>query len=92
MEFGYLPKTSGEAASLRSEEQLIDAIRKLQDFAGLPQTGRIDARTKMLLKSPRCGVPDGESSNDFKQRQRHRFKRFVINNGQKWENFNLTWR
>jgi hypothetical protein len=77
---------------LRSEEQLRDAIRRLQSYAGLPQTGKIDAMTKVLMKTPRCGVPDDNDSSDFKQRQRTRFKRFVINNGQKWENTNLTWR
>lgn len=92
MEFGYLPKSNSETGNLRSEEQLRDAIRRLQAFAGIPQTGKIDAKTNLLMKSPRCGVTDDFDSSDFKQRQRTRYKRFVINNGQKWENTNLTWR
>ncbi|KAG5684905.1 hypothetical protein PVAND_014115 [Polypedilum vanderplanki] len=91
MEFGYLPKSNSETGNLRIEEQLRNAIRRLQAFAGIPQTGKMDAKTNLLMKSPRCGVPDDFDSSDFKQRQRTRFKRFVINNGQKWENTNLTW-
>jgi hypothetical protein len=80
MKFGYLPKTNSETGNLRSEEQLKDAIRKLQKFGNIPITGRIDERTRMLLKAPRCGVPDSDNK-DFKARnwhQSHRQKRFVI--------------
>lgn len=92
MEFGYLPKSSGETGNLRTEEQLRDAIRSLQRYGNIPVTGRIDERTRMLLRAPRCGVPDFDT-RDFKARGRHRSrsKRFVIQ-GQKWENENVTWR
>jgi hypothetical protein len=78
---------------LRSEDQLRDAIRKLQKYAGLPETGHIDAKTRMLMKAPRCGVPDIESSESpdrFKSRMR--FKRFVAHDSMKWDHHNITWR
>jgi Putative peptidoglycan binding domain len=91
MEFGYLPKSSIETGNLRSEEQLIDAIRTLQKYGNVPVTGRLDERTRTLLESPRCGVPDFDTS-DFKSRNRHhRLKRFVVH-GQRWESENVTWR
>lgn len=88
MEYGYLPKSGIETGNLRSEEQLRDAIKNLQRFGNIPETGKIDDRTRMLLKTPRCGVPDF-STSDFKVR--NRFKRFVIQ-GQKWSTENVTWR
>lgn len=88
MEFGYLPKSGGETGNLRTEDQLRDAIRSLQRFGNIPETGRIDEKTRMLLKAPRCGVPDIVTS-DFKVRNRS--KRFVIQ-GQKWSSENVTWR
>jgi Putative peptidoglycan binding domain len=91
MEFGYLPKSSFETGNLRSEEQLKDAIRSLQKYGNIPVTGILDDRTKMLLKTPRCGVPDFYTS-DFRAKNRHnRFKRFVVQ-GQKWSSENVTWR
>jgi hypothetical protein len=91
MEFGYLPKSSLETGNLRTEEQLRDAIRSLQKYGNIPATGRIDDKTKMLLKAPRCGVPDFDTS-DFRGRNRHhRFKRFVVQ-GQRWDTENVTWR
>lgn len=93
MEFGYLPKSSVETGNLRTEDQLRDAIRSLQKYANIPESGRIDERTRMLLKAPRCGVPDFDTS-DFRARNWHRSsrsKRFVIQ-GQKWSTENVTWR
>lgn len=63
------------------------AIRKLQEFGGIPQTGLIDEKTRMILKAPRCGVPDFDT-NDSKKR----FKRFVVHEGMKWSHLNITWR
>ena len=91
MEFGYLPKSSGETANLRTEDQFRDSIRSLQRYGNIPVTGRVDEKTRMLLRAPRCGVPDFDTS-DFKVRSHHRRnKRFVIQ-GQKWSNENVTWR
>lgn len=92
MEFGYLPKSNLETGNLRTEEQLRSAIRELQQYAGIPETGTMDDKTRDLIKSPRCGVPD-LGANDFLARNRRmRFKRYVIHEGLKWNHLNLTWR
>lgn len=98
MEFGYLAKSNLETGNLRDESQLRESIKSLQRFGHIPATGHIDEKTRLLLKAPRCGVPDFDTS-DFKARnwQQHhhnsnsRSKRFVIQ-GQKWSNENVTWR
>jgi hypothetical protein len=96
MEFGYLAKSNLETGNLRDESQLKDAIRRLQRFGNIPETGHIDERTRLLLKTPRCGVPDNDLNSDFKARnwerlENSRSKRFVIQ-GQHWKTENVTWR
>lgn len=93
MEFGYLPKSNLETGNLRDGSQLRDAIRSLQRYGNIPATGHIDERTRLLLASPRCGVPDFDLNSDFKSRnfEHRRSKRFVIQ-GQKWSSENVTWR
>ncbi|KAK5641487.1 hypothetical protein RI129_010034 [Pyrocoelia pectoralis] len=83
MQFGYLTPMSTEAGALRTEESVRQAISELQQFSGLPVTGKLDEKTKMLMKKPRCGVPDIEPHN-------MRRKRFTIQ-GQKWPYNNITW-
>ena len=56
--FGYLPQSSLEIGAMRTEQQLKDAVKNLQFFAGLNVTGNFDQDTEDLLKQPRCGVPD----------------------------------
>ena len=56
--FGYLPQSSLEIGAMRTEQQLMDAVKNLQFFAGIDVTGTIDKNTLEILKMPRCGVPD----------------------------------
>ncbi|KAJ6648586.1 Matrix metalloproteinase-2, partial [Pseudolycoriella hygida] len=101
MNFGYLPKSDIETGNLRTETQLFSAIRSLQRFGNIPETGVIDEATLKLMKRPRCGQPDFPSGTDFStrtdfsadnriRRRNHRQKRYVIQ-GPKWPNTNLTW-
>lgn len=96
MSFGYLPKSDIETGNLRTETQLFSAIKSLQRFGNIPETGIIDDATRMLMKRPRCGQPDFPSGTDFSadnriRRRYGRQKRYVIQ-GPKWPNTNLTWR
>lgn len=87
-----MQKLTLETANLRSEDQLRDAIRKLQKYAGIPETGHIDAKTRMILKAPRCGVPDIDNSDFTNKFRNRRFRRFVAHDGMKWDHLNVTWR
>ncbi|GAB0099049.1 Matrix metalloproteinase-2 [Sergentomyia squamirostris] len=93
MNYGYLPKSDLETGNLRTEEQFRDAIRSLQKFANLPESGVIDEQTADLLKRPRCGVSDDQDTTDFYANNRYyrrRNKRYVIL-GPKWDHTDLTW-
>ena len=86
--FGYLPQSDLETGLLRTVEQLEDAIRNLQGFAGIDMTGRIDQQTKDLIYKKRCGVQD--VSIGFRNKRSLRVKRYNLQ-GQRWSHTNLTW-
>ena len=86
--FGYLPQSDLETGALRTMQQLRDAIRNLQGFAGIDMTGEIDAETKKLIKQKRCGVQD--VSLGFRNKREIRVKRYNLQ-GQRWSHNNLTW-
>ncbi|XP_043484667.1 matrix metalloproteinase-2 [Leptopilina heterotoma] len=87
MKFGYLPQSDLETGNLRTDEQLRDAIKDFQGFAGIPVTGVIDEETKKKMASKRCGLPD---KPDPRYAHMRRHKRFTVH-GQKWNSPNLTW-
>ena len=86
--FGYLPQSDLETGALRTMQQLKDAIRNLQGFAGLNMTGELDEDTKHLIKQKRCGVQD--VSLGFRNKRAIRVKRYNLQ-GQRWSHNNLTW-
>lgn len=100
MKFDYLPKSDIETGALRTEAQLKEAIRNLQRFGNIPETGEIDAATKALILKPRCGVGDSNRTNNFSpDNLQHgsssiygsrRIKRYVLQ-GPKWDKTDLTW-
>ena len=49
IQFGYLPKSSQFAPSMRTHQQFENAVKNLQYFAGLNATGRIDDFTLDLM-------------------------------------------
>ena len=85
MQLGYLPQVNLEVANLQSEEIVKSALRNLQKFANIPETGFVDEATKILLQRKRCGFPDFKY--DFSRRK----KRYTLQ-GQHWKHSNLTWR
>ena len=86
--YGYLPESFLQAGSLRTLQQLEDAVRNLQGFAGLRMTGKIDTETRELMGRPRCGVQD--VSAGFRNKRSVRVKRYNLQ-GQRWSHNNITW-
>ena len=40
------------------DNSTVEAVRRFQEFAGLPVTGVVDAATAAKVNEPRCGLPD----------------------------------
>jgi peptidoglycan hydrolase-like protein with peptidoglycan-binding domain len=68
--FGYLESESLDGFGKRAarvgaverpgvfDERTQEALRRFQQFAGIPPTGRLDERTLEKMTHPRCGFPD----------------------------------
>ncbi|OXU31481.1 hypothetical protein TSAR_017005 [Trichomalopsis sarcophagae] len=91
MKFGYLPQSGLETGNLRTDDQLRDAIRSLQKFGGIPETGQVDERTQQLMVRRRCGLPDKPDLRLHDPSLLRRFKRYTLH-GSPWKHLNLTWR
>ncbi|XP_048508022.1 72 kDa type IV collagenase-like isoform X1 [Athalia rosae] len=71
--FGYIAKGSDRVEAQYSQESMSEAIRTVQKFGNIPQSGIFDNATLKLMQSPRCGIPDIRP--DYSSTRR---KRFVI--------------
>uniref|UniRef100_UPI00358F177E 72 kDa type IV collagenase-like isoform X2 n=1 Tax=Myxine glutinosa TaxID=7769 RepID=UPI00358F177E len=78
MTAGYIPKVESRDAPPSSQE-INSALRKMQAFYGLPETGKVDTSTLDLVRAPRCGFPDVKA-----------FSTFV--NEPRWDRYDLTYR
>ncbi|KPJ00164.1 Matrix metalloproteinase-25 [Papilio xuthus] len=80
--YGYLPEMQGDISFSYTPQSLAEAIRKMQQFAGLPPTGHLDEETRSLFKKKRCGVKDIENSP--------RSRRYILQQG--WGKKTITYR
>ncbi|XP_063821468.1 matrix metalloproteinase-25-like [Ostrinia nubilalis] len=83
--YGYLPEPQDKkdldfAYSLHS---ISEAVRKMQAFAGLPQTGVLDPDTRKLFKKKRCGVKDIQNKST-------RNRRYILQEG--WGRKTISYR
>ncbi|KAM9584190.1 matrix metalloproteinase-25 [Trichechus inunguis] len=85
--YGYLPPPHPAQAQLQSPAQLRDAIKVMQRFAGLPETGLMDAVTMATMHKPRCSLPDVLGVAGLVKRRR----RYALS-GSVWKKRILTWR
>jgi len=90
MRYGYMESKEGTAA-LQTEEglrrQIKKAVMDFQAFAGLNQTGFVDAKTQEMMDTPRCGVRDIIGHGAYARRR----KRYVLQ-GSRWRVTDLTYR
>ncbi|XP_053659265.1 matrix metalloproteinase-2-like [Anopheles marshallii] len=83
--FGYLEKGPSQAEALYSGEAIVEAIKHVQKFGAIPQTGVLDRQTIELMSTPRCGVVDVMQHD---QSLRHR--RYVIGS-ESWRKRRITY-
>ncbi|XP_028991130.1 matrix metalloproteinase-25 isoform X2 [Betta splendens] len=88
--YGYLPPPDPHTSRLQTKEGMEKAIRVMQRFGGIPETGVLDTQTLQLMSAPRCSLPDIVGTEDMLRRRRRRRKRYVLS-GLKWQKTDLTW-
>ncbi|XP_062382727.1 matrix metalloproteinase-25 [Sardina pilchardus] len=86
--YGYLPPPDPKMGKLLTKEGLEKAIREMQRFGGIEQTGKIDSETLKLMSKPRCSLPDIMGSEDRMKRRRR--KRYALSNLY-WKKEEITW-
>uniref|UniRef100_H2M5R4 Matrix metalloproteinase-17 n=1 Tax=Oryzias latipes TaxID=8090 RepID=H2M5R4_ORYLA len=85
--FGYLPPADPVTGQLQTKEALTKAIKAMQKFGGLKETGVFDQATLGLMKTPRCSLPDVPQVEATLGR-----KRRSVTPQNKWNKRHLTWR
>uniref|UniRef100_A0A672ZNY0 Matrix metallopeptidase 17b n=1 Tax=Sphaeramia orbicularis TaxID=375764 RepID=A0A672ZNY0_9TELE len=89
--YGYLPPSDPSTGQLQAWTAVTNAVRAMQKFAGLKDTGVLDEETKALMSSPRCSLPDQEESSKSpsSHEDRKKRKRRAIS---MWSRRNINWR
>ncbi|KAL3068469.1 hypothetical protein niasHT_030760 [Heterodera trifolii] len=62
LNFGYVePGKLQEAGGTEDKENILEkAVKAFQSFAHLPETGKLDIKTKKKMAQPRCGMQDAQ--------------------------------
>ncbi|KAM9837712.1 matrix metalloproteinase-25 [Aulostomus maculatus] len=87
--YGYLAPPDPRTSKLQTKEGMERAIRVMQRFGGVQETGVLDSETLKLMSTPRCSLPDIVGSEDRLKKRRRR-KRYALS-GLKWHKTDLTW-
>ncbi|XP_069484947.1 matrix metalloproteinase-17-like isoform X1 [Ambystoma mexicanum] len=92
--YGYLPPPDPITGKLQTWEAVTGAIRSMQHFAGINETGMADNATLELIRMPRCSLPDlraavSEEKDRIRQSGGTRVGRSV---GSTWTKKNLSWK
>ncbi|XP_015221453.1 matrix metalloproteinase-17 isoform X2 [Lepisosteus oculatus] len=85
--FGYLPPPDSVTGQLQTKEALTEAIKAMQKFGGLEETGVLDEATLVLMKTPRCSLPDMSDAGMDSGRQKR-----AASSPTKWYKRHLSWR
>lgn len=83
--FGYLKPVDARAGRLRTEYEVIIAIKMFQMYAGIPMTGKVDEDTMKMVVMPRCGMSDFGPSDRTRRRRRYAIQ------GTTWDKKRLTY-
>ena len=94
--YGFLGQAADEQDSLLKVIDVEAAVRRMQKYGNIPQTGVFDAATSRLMSTPRCGVPDpvgvSETSRDALGGVLSKKKKRYAHTGGVWEDLKLTYR
>ncbi|XP_048369510.1 matrix metalloproteinase-17-like [Sphaerodactylus townsendi] len=100
-QYGYLPPADPVTGQLQTWEAVTSAIREMQRFAGIAETGIPDDATLALIRMPRCSLPDiiptfpeklPLRSNRRRKRRKRRKSRSRRNAGSVWSKRNISWK
>lgn len=90
--YGYLPAPDPSTGQLQAWTSVTSAVKAMQRFAGLKDTGVLDEETLVLMKSPRCSLPDQDqasaSASNHERGSSRRRRRAVA----MWTRRNINWR
>ncbi|ROL50214.1 Matrix metalloproteinase-17 [Anabarilius grahami] len=91
--YGYLPPPDPSTGQLQAWTAVTQAVKKMQRFAGLDDTGVLDEETVQLMQTPRCSLPDEDDqtiqlSALHGDMENQRMKRAVST----WTRRNINWR
>ncbi|KAH0623211.1 hypothetical protein JD844_031275 [Phrynosoma platyrhinos] len=101
MQYGYLPPSDPATGQLQTWEAVTSAIRVMQRFAGIVETGIPDDATLALIRMPRCSLPDVTTpfpeklplrEKGRRKRQKRRKNRSRRNAGSVWNKRNISWK
>jgi len=84
--YGYLRRPDLTAGQLLSDDDITKALKRMQAYAGLPQSGILDNETKKLMNTSRCGMADVGRADIARRKRRYNIQ------GTKWTKQELTWR
>ncbi|CAG5993371.1 unnamed protein product, partial [Menidia menidia] len=90
--YGYLPPPEPSTGQLQAWTAVTNAIRAMQRFAGLRETGVVDEDTLALMKSPRCSLPDKEEPSKLLANQDGKKMRRKKRDLSLWTSRNINWR
>ncbi|XP_075885207.1 matrix metalloproteinase-17-like [Nelusetta ayraudi] len=88
--FGYLPPPDPVSGQLQTKEALSRAIKAMQKFGGLKETGVFDEATLALMETPRCSLPDVPQGQQGAGPRRRRGRGLTPQS--KWNKRHLSWR
>ncbi|XP_018592412.1 matrix metalloproteinase-25-like [Scleropages formosus] len=88
--YGYLQPPDRHIGRLQTKQGIERALREMQKFAGLKETGILDEDTLRLMSTPRCSLPDIVRAEDMLKKRRKRRKRYTLS-GSRWQKNEITW-
>lgn len=91
--YGYLQSSDDSTGQLQTWSAVSQAVKAMQRFAGLEETGVADEETLQLMQTPRCSLPDEDKASNqlssmLTKAHGRRLKRAVTS----WRRRNINWR